>query len=127
MALEHPLEEWVCFSFGKTEHACVTGAYRSEGTGGVYLSSAFKNQNNPYPVTCRNIQSFQCAHKSCTKVYFRMQTSFHQAFGDSAGGTCVLGENNHSTPLLSAHLLASELPDFNFHFFLFLTCSKSSS
>lgn len=55
MALEHPPEEWVPFFFGETEHACVTGACRSEGKGCVHLFSVFKK---PYPVPCHNTQSF---------------------------------------------------------------------
>lgn len=38
--------EWVPFSFGKTKHASVTGAYTSEGTAGVYLFSVFRKAKN---------------------------------------------------------------------------------
>lgn len=82
VALEHPPEAWVPFSCGETEHICVTGAYSSEGTAGFYLFSVFKK---PYPVHCRNTQSFSCAYRSCTKVYFRVQTNFCQAIGTKQG------------------------------------------
>lgn len=127
VALEHPPEAWVPFSFGETEHICVTGAYRSEGTAGFYLFSVFKK---PYPVHCRNTQSFSCAYRSCTKVYFTVQTNFCQAIG-SKQGVRLLAENNRSVHPLSAHLSALEMPDlsivFFFSFFLIAYLSKGNS